>query len=126
MFSDDKSIENIQQLFLELKKYLELQKEYTKLEVVEKLSVLFSTLILALLVVILGIVVLFHFSFALVYALAPLVGGYSISFLITACFHILLIALLFLFRKKLIINPTVKFIAELFLNSSQSYENDRK
>ena len=33
MFADDKSIENMQQLFIEFKKYLELQKEYTKLEV---------------------------------------------------------------------------------------------
>ena len=38
MFADDKSIENMQQLFIEFKKYLELQKEYTKLEVTEKLS----------------------------------------------------------------------------------------
>ena len=37
MFADDKSIENMQQLFIEFKKYLELQKEYTKLEVTEKL-----------------------------------------------------------------------------------------
>mgnify|MGYP000578745652 CR=1 FL=1 len=62
MFADDKSIENMQQLFIEFKKYLELQKEYTKLEVTEKLSKLLSTLLLVLLVVILGVVVLFHLS----------------------------------------------------------------
>ena len=38
MFADDKSIENMQQLFTEFKKYLELQKEYTKLEIIEKTS----------------------------------------------------------------------------------------
>ena len=54
MFADDNSIENIQQLFLEFKKYLELQKKYTQLEVAEKLTILLSTLILVLLVVILG------------------------------------------------------------------------
>ena len=41
MFADDKSIENFQQLFFEFKKYLELQKEYTKLELTEKLTILF-------------------------------------------------------------------------------------
>ena len=56
MFADDNSIENIQQLFLEFKKYLELQKKYTQLEVAEKLTILLSTLILVLLVVILGMV----------------------------------------------------------------------
>ena len=94
MFADDKSIENMQQLFIEFKKYLELQKEYTKLEVTEKLSKLLSTLLLVLLVVILGVVVLFHLSFTLVYILAPLVGGLMISFALITCFHILLIVLL--------------------------------
>ena len=113
MFADDKSIENMQQLFIEFKKYLELQKEYTKLEVTEKLSKLLSTLLLVLLVV----VVLFHLSFTLVYILAPLVGGLMMSFALITCFHILLIVLLVLFRKKLIIDPTVKLIAELFLDN---------
>ena len=52
MFADDNSIENIQQLFFDFKKYLELQKKYTQLEVAEKLTILLSTLILVLLVVI--------------------------------------------------------------------------
>ena len=118
MFADDKSVENIQQLFIEFKKYLELQKEYTKLEVTEKLSILLSTLILVLLVVIRGVVVLFHLSVTLVYVLAPLVGGLIASYALIACFHVLLIILLVLFRKRLIINPTVKFIAGLFLDKS--------
>lgn len=118
MFADDKSIENIQQLFLEFKKYLELQKEYTKLEVTEKLSKLLSTLLLVLLVIVLGVVVLFHLSFTLVYVLAPLVGGLMMSFAVIAVFHILLIALLVVFRKKLIIDPTVKLIAGLFLDDT--------
>ena len=80
MFADDKSIENMQQLFIEFKKYLELQKEYTKLEVTEKLSKLLSTLLLVLLVVILGVVVLFHLSFTLVYILAPHLSRASISY----------------------------------------------
>ncbi|ADV44796.1 phage holin family protein [Bacteroides helcogenes] len=120
MFADDKSIENIQQLFIEFKKYLELQKEYTKLEVTEKLSVLLSTLILVLLVGILGVVVLFHLSFTLVYVLAPLVGGLIASYALIACFHLLLIILLVLFRKTIIINPTVKFLAGLFLDNKSN------
>lgn len=118
MFADDKSIENIRRLFLEFKKYLELQKEYTKLEVTEKLSILLSALILVSLVAILGVVVLFHLSFTLVYVLAPWVGGLMTSYALIACFHVLLIALIVLFRKRLIIRPTVKFIAGLFLDKS--------
>ena len=43
MFINDESIDNLQQLFVEFKKYLELQREYTQLEITEKLTILFST-----------------------------------------------------------------------------------
>ncbi|MCI6211719.1 phage holin family protein [Bacteroides heparinolyticus] len=118
MFADDQSFEKIQQLFVEFRKYLELQKEYTLLEITEKLSKLLSMLLLVILVIVLCVVVLFYLSFTLVYAIAPLVGGLTISYAIVAGFHILLILLVVLFRRKLIINPTVKFIAGLFLEKS--------
>ena len=75
MFADDNSIENIQQLFFDFKKYLELQKKYTQLEVAEKLTILLSTLILVLLVVILGMVALFYLSLTLASLRDPRVGG---------------------------------------------------
>lgn len=118
MFSDDKNIETLQQLVSEVKQYLQLQKEYTKLEVTEKLSKLLSTILLVALIVVLGVVVLFHLSFALVYVLAPLVGGLMESFALIAAFHLILIFLLLHYRKPLIIDPTVRFIASLFLDSS--------
>ena len=100
MFADDKSIENFQQLFFEFKKYLELQKEYTKLELTEKLTILFSTLIMILVLIILGMVALFYLLFALAYVLEPLVGGLMASFAIIAGINVLLIALVIIFRKQ--------------------------
>ena len=119
MFADDNSIENIQQLFLEFKKYLELQKKYTQLEVAEKLTILLSTLILVLLVVILGMVALFYLSFTLAYILDPIVGGLMVSFAIIAGINVLIMALVIIFRKQLIISPMVNFLANLFLNDSK-------
>ena len=117
MFADDNSIENIQQLFFDFKKYLELQKKYTQLEVAEKLTILLSTLILVLLVVILGMVALFYLSFTLAYILDPIVGGLMVSFAMISCFHI---ALIVAFRKKIIINPMTKFIAGLFIDNNKN------
>ena len=117
MFADDKSIENFQQLFFEFKKYLELQKEYTKLELTEKLTILFSTLIMILVLIILGMVALFYLLFALAYILEPLVGLMA-SFAIIAGINVLLIALVIIFRKQLIISPMVNFLANLFLTDS--------
>ena len=87
MFADDKSIENFQQLFFEFKKYLELQKEYTKLELTEKLTILLSTLIMIVILIILGMVALFYLLFALAYVLEPLVGGLMASFAIIDGHH---------------------------------------
>ena len=120
MFADDKSIENFQQLFFEFKKYLELQKEYTKLELTEKLTILLSTLIMIVVLIILGMVALFYLLFALAYVLEPLVGGLMVSFAMISCFHILLIALIVIFRKKIIINPMTKFIAGLFIDNNKN------
>ncbi len=117
MFADDKSIENFQQLFFEFKKYLELQKEYTKLELTE-VTILFSTLIMVLVLIILGMVALFYLLFALAYILEPLVGGLMASFAIIAGINVLLIALVIIFRKQLIISPMVNFLANLFLTDS--------
>lgn len=105
MFADDRSIENLQQLFVEFKKYLKLQKEYTKLEITEKLSILLSALVLLSVVIILGMVALFYLSFALAYILDPLVGGLMVSFSIIAAFHPSACFISNHFRKKLIINP---------------------
>ena len=107
MFTDDKSIENIQQLFAEFKKFLVLQKEYTKLELTEKLTILLSTLIMILVLTILGMVALFYLLFALAYILEPLAG-----------INVLLIAIIYFFRRQLIISPMVNFLANLFLNDS--------
>ena len=106
-------------MFFEFKKYLELQKEYTKLELTEKLTILLSTLIMIVILIILGMVALFYLLFALGYVLEPLVGGLMASFAIIAGINILIMALVIIFRKQLIISPMVNFLANLFLTDSK-------
>lgn len=123
MFSNDNSIENLQQLFVEFKKYLILQKRYTQLEIAEKMTVLLSTLILVLIVIILSMVALFYLSFTLAYLLAPLLGSVVTSFAVITAFIILLIIAIFTLRRKLIINPMTRFIASLFIHESSPKDN---
>lgn len=116
MLANDKSIDSFLQLFNELKKYVELQKDYVKLELVEKLTVLLSTLILVLILLVLGMMVLFYLSFTLAYILEPLVGGLMVSYGIISAAIVVVIALIVLFRKRLIVQPLINFLANLFLN----------
>ena len=118
MFANDKSIDNLEALFKEIRKYIELQGQYLKLDLVEKLTILLSTLILILLLVILGMMALFYFSFMLVYAIAPLVGSLIGGYAVIGGIVLILALLIYQKRKQLIFQPMVNFLARLFLDDS--------
>ncbi len=119
MFSEN-TITSIKDFFEEIKKYLSLQKEYTKLEITEKLTILFSALVLIIIFIILGMVALFFILLAIAYALAPYVGGLGASFLIIGILYLILILFVYLLRKRLIISPIVNFTANLFLSDTDN------
>ena len=116
MFANDKSIDNLEALFKEIRKSIELQGQYLKLDLVEKLTILLSTLILSLLLVILGMMALFYFSFMLVYAIAPLVGSLIGGYAVIGGIVLILALLIYQKRKQLIFQPMVNFLARLFLD----------
>lgn len=118
MFGVEKGIEDLQQLFAESKKYLELQTEYAKLELTEKLTILLSTLILVLILIILGMVTLFYFSFTIAYVIAPFIGGLMNSFALITLFLLIVMAVVYRYRQKLIVAPMVNFLANLFLKDN--------
>lgn len=127
MFSSDKNIENLGQLYQEVKEYLLLQRDYVKLELTEKLTILASGIILTTLCITLGMMALFYLSFCLAYFIAPHVGGLNVSYGIITVVLLLLLGLVFLFRKPLIVKPLVKFIARLFSDdTTTSADNPTK
>ena len=120
MFANDKSIESLGQLFEECKKYVLLQKEYMRLELVEKLTILSSTFILIIIGIILGMMALFYLSFSLAYIMAPYVGGLTVSFAVITAFLLVLLAVIYIFRKRFIVRPLVRFMANLFMTSEDA------
>ena len=115
MFSSDKNVESIAQLIEVLKDYIGLQKEYLKLDVIDKIVRLVTALALTVVLVILGIAVLFYLSFAVAYWLTPLIGTGWAFFLIALAFLVLLL-LVFIYRKPWIERPLVRFLADTLLN----------
>ncbi|MEI8087063.1 MAG: phage holin family protein [Paludibacter sp.] len=107
--------DNFQQLYSEVKKYIELQTEYVKVEFVEKLTILLSTLLIIAVVLILAITGLFYLFFAIAYALEPILGSLAMSFGIISVLYLVLIFIFYLFRNQLVINPLVKLLSNLFL-----------
>lgn len=117
MFSQDKSIDNLESLVKEMKKYIELQGEYLRFDLVEKLTILLGTLILILLITVLSMMAVFYFSFMLVYALEPITGSLTGSYAMIGGIILLLAFLIYIYRKKLIFQPMVNFLSHLFLDN---------
>lgn len=120
MFANDKSIDNLTELFKEVKKYLKLQGEYVKLDIVEKLTILLSTLTLIFVLIILGTMAAFYLSFMLVYVLASATGSLVAGYAIIGGILILLAFIIYRLRQKLIFHPMVNFLARLFLDDSSN------
>lgn len=108
-----------------IKRYISLSKDYTMLNVVEKLTVIFGSLILILTLIILGSGALFFALLTLAYALAPLVGGIGISFLIITAISVILILIIYYNRQRWIMNPIVRFLSHLFFDEKEDHDENR-
>ena len=115
MLSSDKNVENIAQLVEVLKNYIGLQKEYVKLDVIDKVVKLVTALTIAIVFIILGVAVLFYLSFAIVHWLEPLTG-LGLAYFLIAMLFLVLIILVCVFRKAWIERPLVRFLADTLLN----------
>lgn len=115
MFSNDRNIETIGQLVEATKHYLGLQREYMKLDVIEKVVRLITALILVAVLSLLVLLILIYLSFAAAYALQPVVGK-AWAFVIVAAFYLFCFLLLLAFRKKWIERPVVRFLASLLMD----------
>ncbi len=74
MFSNDKNVETIAQLFKVLKRYFGLQAEYTKLSIVEIIVRLLTAVALIAVFVTLFLIALIYFSFAAAIAIGEALG----------------------------------------------------
>ena len=86
----DSSSNGFQQLFADVKEYVNLQSDYLQVGLVEKLTKLLSKLMIALIAFVFIIGTLFYLLFAVAYALAPGIG-FVASFAIIGVFFIVLL-----------------------------------
>ena len=115
MFSNDKNVETIGQLVETIKHYIGLQKEYLKLDVVDKVVRLLTAFTITLVLVGLLTIVLIYLSFAAAFALGT-VWGNALAFCAVAAFYLFLLFMFICFRKRWIEKPLVRFLASILLN----------
>ena len=115
MLSSDKNVETLAQLIEVLKHYLGLQKEYVKLDVIDKVVTLLTAATLAIIFVIITLAVVTYLSIAAAFWLANYTGT-ATAFLIIGGIHFLIFVIFFIFRKPWIERPLVHFLAGLLLS----------
>lgn len=113
-------VSSYKELWGEIKKYLSLQIDYAKLTAVEKLAVLLSAMTFFGVVLVLSACAFFFLSAAFVEWLDSMLACKWLANLITCIIALLLIILVFCFKKKLIIDPVARFVTKLFLNPPQN------
>ena len=116
MLSSDKNVETIAQLVEIVKHYLGLQAEYLKLDLVDKLVRLLTFATLAVFFLLITIAVAMFSSFAFAFWLSAYTGM-AVAFLVVGGIHLLLILIIFCYRKAWIERPLVRFLANIFLNN---------
>ena len=122
MFSGKKHIESIGKLFLEFKNYLELQKEFIKLDATEKLTVILSATLITLVILILRSITLLFLIFALAYYLGDALGSLSLGFALVAAFLLLATIVFYLNRNRMIVQPIARFVTKLILTKEDESE----
>ena len=115
MLSSDKNVENIARLAEVVKHYLGLQKEYLKLDLIDKAVRLLKALLLVMLFFLIIMATVLYLSFALAYWLSSYIG-LTPAFLIVGVIHLAAFFIIVVCRKSLIERPLVHFLTNLFLN----------
>ena len=115
MLSSDKNVETITQLIEMVKHNIELRKEYTKLDVVEKVVRLLTLFALAILLVVLISAVLLFVSASFAVWLSQFMALH-LSLLVVAGIYFLLLLIGYAMRKSWIERTLVKFLSKLLLN----------
>lgn len=114
--------DNLQSLWAEIKNYLSLQKEYLLMDTAEKLTVLLSAVVIAVVCLTLGAMALFFLLFALAVWIGQIAGNEVLGFLIMGGLLLLLMVIAYAGRKKWIIQPLSRLVVDLFVEEKEEEE----
>lgn len=105
----------INKLVAAVRRYLRLQRDYTLLTLAEKLTLLFTAVAVAAIMMVLLAVALVFLSIALAGALGGWLGSPALGYVIVALLYMVIAVVVYAFRRPLIITPIATFLATLVL-----------
>lgn len=115
--------EEVKDLFSQTMTWAKLEIEYVKLTAAEKLIILISTLIIGAVFVLFLLPIFIMLLFALA-GLFRMFMSPPLAYLSVAAIVMLLLAIVFVFRKVLVINIVSKFVTKLFLERKNDHDHN--
>lgn len=115
----DNITNEIKEIFIQSRNWLELQVEYTKLTAAEKATLLTATSAVGAICMMLGQIAVFLLSFALV-DLFKMMMVPALAYLATAGIILICTYLIFVFRRPLIFNPIARYMTRLLLSAGSN------
>lgn len=112
MFSTDKNIETIAQLVESLKDYVKLEKELLQLNMVKKIVQLLTALVLTIVLAFFLLLVIIFGSFSVGFALTSYMSA-GWAFLIITGFYMMLFFLMIINRKRWFERPLVNLFSNI-------------
>ena len=124
MLGTGKYTENIKDIILELKNYLNLQKKYLAIDAAEKTTIILSAAAIAAICILLGAIILLFCTFALAYWVGDLLDSLPLGFLSMAVIVAFMFLLFYCKRKAWIIQPLARMMAQLFVDNNEEKEEE--
>lgn len=109
----------IQQFTDPIKTIVRLYIEDTKLSLVEKITKILSAIAIVFVTALLVIIGITFVSFGITTLLADILAPQAAYFIVGG-FYIILLALVIIFRQKLIINPIARYMSKTLLDSPEN------
>ena len=119
MIGTGKYTEDIKEIILEVKHYLNLQKRYLAIDAAEKTTILLSAVAIAAICILLVTIILLFLTFALAYWIGDILNSLPLGFLAMACMVTFLLTFFYCKRKAWITQPLARMMAQLFLDNKE-------
>ncbi len=107
--------QSIRELWKCIKRYIALNIDNAKLNLTEKLTLIFAATAFYFVAILLSVVIVFFVSMAMCEMLSQYLDILYV-YLIMSVFYLLLLFIIYLMKKVLFLNPISKFISRLMLN----------
>lgn len=111
--------EDISKTVDEGKRWANLLKDYSKMEIIDKGSSIISTLILIIVLIALLTIAIFCLCMALYHCLLTKTADPVLSYSIIALSLIFVCSLILLLRKKIIENPLIRYLSNIFFKNDK-------